>query len=83
MESTTSKFPPPRLLINDRESNLERLDNDLKELAAADRNRLGRVSTLVLKMDQTTSHGLAMRVKNLALTHGFRVAEAAQPAENP
>jgi biopolymer transport protein ExbD len=74
---------PPKLLLNDQETNLDRLDTDLKDLAAADRNRLGRVSTLVLKMDQTTPHGLAMKVKNLALAKGFRVAEAAQPAENP
>jgi biopolymer transport protein ExbD len=74
---------PPKLLLNDRETGLDRLESDLKDLAAADRTRLGRVSTLVLKMDQTTSHGLAMKVKNLALSTGFRVAEAAQPAENP
>ena len=74
---------PPKLLLNDVETSVERMEMDLKELAAADRNRLGRVSTLVLKMDQTTTHGLAMRLKNLALAAGFRVAEAAQPAENP
>lgn len=74
---------PPKLLLNDQETNLDRLDVDLKELASADRTRLGRVSTLVLKMDQTTTHGLAMKVKNLALASGFRVAEAAQPTELP
>lgn len=74
---------PPKFLLNDLETDIDRLDADLKELALADRKRLGRVSALVLKVDQTTSHGLVMKVKNLALAGGFRVAEAAQPIEAP
>lgn len=74
---------PPRLLLNEKETDLEKLEHDLRELAAADRRRTGRVGTLVLRVDQSTAHGLVMKLKNLALAGGFRVAEAAQPTEAP
>lgn len=74
---------PPKFLLNDRETDLERLESDLRELATGDRKRTGRVGTLVLRVDQSTAHGLVMKLKNLALAGGFRVAEAAQPAESP
>lgn len=72
---------PPKMLLNDNEVVLEGLPARLDALAEADRKRQGRVGAVVIKADITTSHGLMNRLKNTALTRGFRVAEVAQPSE--
>jgi biopolymer transport protein ExbD len=70
-----------KLLLDDGEQSIDGVGERLDALARADRERLGRVGSVVIKADRTTPHGLVMALADAALARGFRVAVAAQPRE--
>lgn len=70
-----------RLLLDNEEVALDEIDGLLARLAREERTEFGRIASLLIKADQSASHGLVLRLSDLALGHGFRVALATVPTE--